>query len=244
MNLKQILDMATVSTGMLAPTSWIGSNNAANQQVVQIANMSVLSLREHCFQAQVRIFPLIETYNPGFDIPPLGVATPFAGVKAYSVPADYLQFVPDTAMDFSTRRLLDFPSDPSEWSYLSAGGVDSAVVLQARFYNNALQIMNPPSSLKIKIEYITKYCVVGATTGPKELFSDDSDTCLFDDLLLMYDIKWRYKKEKGFDDWQADLEIFRKHLNSVLGRDRGAKTIEPDTGIFFPGPQVNEWVSE
>ena len=196
-----------------------------------LANQAVLSLRERRFQAQLREYSF----------------TTSSTSTRYAPPLDSLGIVPDTMWMQSSSWRVDFPTDPTVWAYLRASAGPSGVQIRARMIQNAIEIWQPQDGIPIGYEYYTRNCVFGYDTGfdppigvPKELFTTDQDTHVFDDLLLIADIKWRFKKEKGFNDWQVDFEAFKAQLNAVMGRDAGAKTIEPCMP-WDPSPHANLW---
>lgn len=246
LTLKQSLDMVAGSVGMLPPTSWANSNNQANRQMIHIANETVLALREKKFQTQRKQWAFTLT----------------ADSTRYTPPSDYLQFEPDTMWAQSSLWRVTLPTDPTVWAYLQASAGPSGVQIQARYLNNAVEVYQPIGDLPMGVEYLSKYCVVTAWTGGvltsldagtqslggslgsyKALFTDDSDTHLFDDALFVAEVKWRYKKAKGFDDWPVDKKDADDKLITVLGRDGGARiiTAAEDQGIFC-GPQTTLWV--
>jgi len=234
LTLKQCLDMVAGSVGMLPPSSWTNSNNQANRQMVYIANEAVLSLREKKFQSQ----RLQWTF------------TLSAESTRYAPPDDYLQFEPDTMWAQSSIWQVNMPTDPTVWAYLKASAGPSGVVIQARYLTNAVEIYQPIDGLQMGVEYISKYCVIPARSSEvldipsyAALFANDEDTHLFDDALLIAEIKWRYKKAKGLDDWPADMELAKQQLNSVRGRESNAKVITPMESLdAFCGPQTTLWV--
>lgn len=231
LTLKQTLDMMIQSCGLIAPPSWT-QGQQDDLQCVALANQAVLSLRERKFQAQLREYSFTTSEES----------------TRYAPPLDSLGIVPDTMWMQSSIWRVDFPTDPTVWAYLRASAGPSGVVIRARMIQNAIEIWQPQDGIPIGYEYYTKNCVFGYDAGfdppigvPKELFTTDQDTHVFDDALLIADIKWRYKKEKGFNDWQVDFEAFKAQLNTVMGRDAGAKTIQPLLPRD-PSPHANLWV--
>ena len=222
LTLRQVLDLVSTTSGMLAPTTWTGSNNVADKQVVGLANLAILYLREKRFQAQIRSY----TYT-------LSAAT------IYAPPADLLAFEPDTMWAQNTIWKVDFPTDPTAWAYLKASAGPAGVVIQARYINNFIEVYQPTADIEIGVEYYTKDCVISGGV-PQELFTTDNDTSIFDDSLMIAEIKWRYKKEKGFPDWEVDFKLAQNQLNTVLGRDRAAQTINP-VDPYSPSPYANLW---
>lgn len=245
LTLKQTLDLVAGSVGMLPPTSWANSNNQANRQMIHLANEAVLALREKKFQTQRKQWAF----------------TLSADSTRYSPPSDYLQFEPDTMWAQSSLWRVQIPTDPTVWAYLNASAGPSGVQIMARYLNNAVEVYQPINDLPMGVEYLSKYCVVSENAGGslasvtstdsiggslgsyKALFTADYDTHLFDDLLLTNEIKWRYKKAKGFDDWPADFEMAKQQLNTVLGRESNARVITaPEDNEMFNGPQTTLWV--
>lgn len=224
LTLKQTLDMVVSSTGALPSNSWANSTNSSDRQMVALANLSVMYLRDRRFQAQIKQTQF----------------TTSADSTRYAPPTSMLGIVPDTMWVQSSMWKVDFPTDPTVWAYLLARGGPSGVQVKARMIDNAIEIYEPQGGITIGYEYYTKACVFDERIF-KELFESDTDQHLFDDALLIADIKWRYKKEKGIDDWQIDRQLARDQLIDVLGSDAGAKTIEP-CQPWDPSPKFNAWV--
>lgn len=230
LTLKQILDIAIGSTGAIVPTTWIGSNNVAtSNQLLAIANQSVLALRDVGWQKQTR--PYSFTLTSASD--------------TYALPSDYLNIVPDTMWIQSSIWRVDFPTDPTVWAYLKASAGPSGIVVRCRLINGFFEFYEPQDGLDVGFEYYSNAPIQGpgssgnSDRGPKQLFTSDSDQWLLDDALIIADIKWRYKAEKGLE-YQADLELFKRQMNAAMGDDKGAKTIMP-WDPWNPSPQCNLW---
>lgn len=233
LTLKQVLDSVVSAIGMLPSTTWVGSLNQADKQVVSLANHAVMALREHRWQDQIRFHTF----------------TTSALSPSYSLPSDYLAMVPDTMWVENSLWKVDMPTDATVWAYLRARSGPTGVVVRARLMRNAIEIWEPADGTPIGYEYYSKNCVFGIDNSsiqpvlaPKEFFTRDDDIHIFDENLLQLEIQWRLKKAKGFSDWSDDRELARRQLGSVLGRDRTAKTIEPALP-FDPSPHANLWVN-
>lgn len=225
LTLKQILDTALGSTGVTVPATWIGSNNLATaNQVKAIANQSVLALRDYDLQKQVREYSFTLT----------------SASSTYALPSDFLSIVPDTMWIQDSLWRVDFPTDPTLWAYLRASAGPPGIFVRCRLINGFFEFYEPQEGLVVGYEYYSNGLIQDGTTGePKQFFSQDSDIWLLDDALIIADIKWRYKAEKGLD-YQSDYKMYQARLNAFLGTQGGAKTIMP-TYPWTPEPLANLW---
>ena len=225
LTLKQILDVALGSAGVTVPTTWIGTNNLATaNQVKAIANQSVLALRDYNLQKQVRQYSFTLTSES----------------STYALPQDFLSIVPDTMWVQESLWRVDFPTDPTVWAYLKASAGPPGIWVRCRIINGFFEFYEPQEGMIVGFEYFSNATIQDGTTGaPKEYFSQDSDIWLLDDALIIADIKWRYKAEKGLD-YQTDYKLYQDRLNAFLGTQGGAKTIMP-TYPWTPEPLCNLW---
>ncbi len=225
LTLKQILDISLGSTGVNVPATWIGSNNLATANLVKaIANQSVLALREYPLQKQTRQYSFTLT----------------SASDTYALPSDFLNIVPDTMWVQESLWRVDFPTDPTVWAYLTASAGPPGIWVRCRLINNFLEFYQPQEGMVVGFEYVSNALIQDGTTGdPKQLFSQDSDVWMIDDSLLIADIKWRYKAEKGLE-YQTDFKLFKDSLANFLGTQSGAKTIIP-SNPWNPEPLCNLW---
>lgn len=196
-------------SGFLIPSNYANSDNPDDLQLVALANNASDDIREMELTGAVR----------------QGSIT-FDGTGSYTLPADFLSYVPDTAWVGALQ--VDIPIRPNEWTFQDATGVSFSQV-RARFMS-ALKTLGDVDGEVMTFEYVSAYPWTSSTGTPKELATEDSDVWALDRRLLTLAIKWRWKKEKGIDDWQADQQLFQRHANLLRGRDSGAKT------IFFGEP--------
>ena len=225
LTLKQILDVALGSAGVTVPTTWIGTNNLATaNQVKAIANQSVLALRDYNLQKQVRQYSFTLTSES----------------STYALPQDFLSIVPDTMWVQESLWRVDFPTDPTVWAYLKASAGPPGIWVRCRIINGFFEFYEPQEGMIVGFEYFSNALVQdGARGDPKQFFSNDNDIWLIDDGLIVSDIKWRYKKEKGLD-WQEDYKLYQDDLVKFLGQQNGAKTIMPHDP-WNPEPIANLW---
>lgn len=96
----------------------------------------------------------------------------------------------------------------------------------------------------LTFEYISAFPWENAGGTAIESATSDSDVWLLDRRLLTLGVKWRWKKEKGVEDWSVDQQLYARQLAAVRGRDGGSKAIIfGDPAGHDYGPYTDLWVS-
>lgn len=97
-------------------------------------------------------------------------------------------------------------------------------------------------------EYVSQYWILGADlTTYKQYFTLDTDTLLLPETLLLMGLRWRWKKEKGFE-YAEDFRTYEMQVKDALGRDGGKQVLYADNcnwrgpmpGIFVP---AGTWIT-
>lgn len=89
-------------------------------------------------------------------------------------------------------------------------------------------------------EYVSKNWILDPdTTTYKAYFTDDDDTALLPEELLLQGVRWRWKKEKGFD-YAEDFRTYEMMVRDALGRNGMRKTVYMDEGDRPRGIIVNQ----
>lgn len=144
----------------------------------------------------------------------------------YALPTDFRGLVPDTAFVVGNVNTVQWPCPPDVWALLKAGSVNPGAVLIVRQFGADIQIHNPLNGNTLMFEYLSEALFTDSTgTTPKERFTVNGDLWSLDDDLLMLDLKWRWKKEKGLNDWQIDAAEYRSYRNSLLAAENGSRSI-------------------
>jgi hypothetical protein len=121
---------------------------------------------------------------------------------------------------------------------------------QYRLWPAPVEIVEP---IQLVYEYLSTNWVnmTGSTvsTGTNFVFSSDLDVPFLDDRALIYGIKWRFKKIKGYGGWENDRNDYVDFVDRLIARDGGAATLSMVKRVhpifispanvqdgFFPGP--------
>lgn len=151
----------------------------------------------------------------------------------YPLPSDWSKPLNDTGWDRTNRWPLLGPKTPQEWQSFKSGIVYAGPRERFRILNNSFAINPPPpNGLTFALEYISSGWVVshnGGTNKPR--YTNDAETSVFRDSLLITGLKSMWKAAKGLDA-SFDLSEFRAILESDKAQDRGASTLSlsPNVG--------------
>lgn len=164
--------------------------------------------------------------------------------QAHGLPSDFQSYVPDTMLMDNNLNDVIAPETAANWADYKSGTVNPGGVLPVRFYGGYLYIHNPIAGSVLRYEYQSNALFTDSTgfTG-KQRFTADTDIWIMHDDLLMMNLRWRWKKEKGIDDWQVDAAEYEKFWRTRLAEESGARTLRiagDDTPPISP-PQWKGW---
>lgn len=145
---------------------------------------------------------------------------------AHGLPADFRSVVPETAFLANNAQRTFWPTDPADWAVLKAGVIDPGALLLLRQIGGYLYVHAPPAGEVLTFEYQSN-ALFSDTTGftLKQRITADTDVWLLDDDLLMMNLKWRVKKERGLDDWQIDAGEWRSYSRNYIAENNGARAL-------------------
>ena len=88
-------------------------------------------------------------------------------------------------------------------------------------------------------EYISKNWILGVDgTTYKQFFTLDTDTLLLPEELLTLGLRWRWKKEKGFD-YAEDFRTYESQVIQALGSNGMKKSLSMDGGRTEARPGIS-----
>lgn len=150
----------------------------------------------------------------------------------YPLPSDWSKPLNDTGWDRTNRWPLLGPKTPQEWQSFKSGIVYAGPRERFRILNNSFAINPPPpNGLTFALEYISSGWIVDYNGGTnKTRYTNDADTTIFRDSLLITGLKSMWKAAKGLDA-SFDLAEFRSILETDKAQDRGASTLSLSPNI-------------
>lgn len=150
----------------------------------------------------------------------------------FALPSDFERYISDTWWDRTNHWKLIGPITPQLWQWQLSGIVQTGPRRRWRQIgrqSNAYRIWPPPSSsdtpAEIVFEYISRNWATDTNgTTTKSSFTADTDTCVFDDGMMVSGIKWQFFQIKGFayDELKRQWENL---LDSAIAHDGGATAL-------------------
>lgn len=217
--LKSILDSVMGESGFLIPTAYANGTNPDDKQLLHLANAASDDIRELGLSGARRFWTFHLDDVSG----------------SYALPPDFLAYVPDTA--YVGTQKVDIPVTPQAWADPFNGGFPQ---WRARFLD-VIQATTG-SGETFSFEYISSMPWESDGNAAKSAATADTDRWLLDDRLLILSIKWRWKKEKGVEDWRDDYQLFNRYVGQVRGRDGGSQGIYFGESAIDPSPYTPTYV--
>lgn len=203
------LSIASICDKVLRESGFATQTSYLNSQIGDLLQRSA---------AMIRGLPLSKPIMQG--------SISMTSATTYALPTDFRELVPDTAFVVGNVNSVQWPCTPDLWALLKAGSVNPGAVLIVRQFGTNIKIHNPLNGNILSFEYLSEALFTnGAGTVMKERFDSDGDLWALDDDLLMMELKWRWKKEKGLNDWQLDAAEYRTYRNGLISAETGSKSI-------------------
>jgi len=233
--LRQIVTRFYARQGVgIAPTVVAGSTDVTAQQIVELLNEGLRELQK---AVEGSIWPELEQratflHENAANYGALNL------VNGSAVP-DFGYLIQDCLMDVQTRLQVAGPFSELEWTEMLTMGIVQATY-NFRIFDGYLRIYPVPSdplTYQFVLTYSSAYTVRDSSGQAKLDFTADDDVPRIPWEIMLADLRWRYKKEKGMafepEKLQCDAMI-AAHFNN-----RGnSKTLNAAT----PGPGDWRWV--
>lgn len=162
-----------------------------------------------------------------------------ANQELYPVPSDFDRIVGDTQWDFTNHWPMLGPDDPQVARYVRDSSLSNATPRRRlRQQGNFISIWPVPgaSGDVMHYDYVRNAWAINGATGLSQssMGANDSDTCLYNDDLMIKGCKWRFQASLGMgtaialkgehDDWLQKCiaaDMGGGKIISMLPRDYG-----------------------
>lgn len=155
---------------------------------------------------------------------------------AAALPDDLEYMIPNTMWDRTLTRPCLGPIDPQTWQAWKARPVLTSVVWGFRLRgNDFLTAPNPPDGDLVAYEYISNLAVYadGDTTPTKQYFDADTDTSIFDPLMVERGVRWRFLSQKGLQ-YSAEYSAWIGLVQREASRNKAMPVLNA-AGPTWPG---------
>lgn len=149
----------------------------------------------------------------------------------YDMPFDFETITNRTQWQKTQHWEMLGPEDAQQWQWLKSGYIATGPRVRWRILGNKFQIWPLPTSKSyLGFEYRSKAWAISPTGQAKNSFTQDNDTTLFDDRLMVLATKLKYFQIKGFDTTSLQQD-YNRYLSVVKAQDKGGATLS-----FAPYP--------
>lgn len=157
----------------------------------------------------------------------------------FAPPSDFDRPVDRTQWDKSKHWEMLGPITAQQEEWLRSGYISTGPRIRYWMQQGYFQIWPPLGVTEsLSYEYMSKYWIfaTAATAPTKELFTVDTDTCIFPDPLMRAMIRLKYFEAKGFDT-TAYLKAYNSALDLAKAHDAGNQTLamNPRPGSILIG---------
>jgi hypothetical protein len=225
MSLLTVVQSVSRRLTLPVPTAVATSSDVNVQLMFELANEDGQELQKRCqWQILMKedVFPAVtEAVQPGF------------------LPADFDRFIGNSQYDRSTRRQMLGPITPQVWQSIQAQPQLNRVFLAFRQRGGEVLITpNPAQNDQIAYEYISINWVQSQNGQGQAAYAADTDVSLLDENLIKLGVRWRFKKEKGFD-YAEDFTSYERMVQISMGNDGGKGALDFTGGSTWPIPLAN-----
>jgi hypothetical protein len=148
----------------------------------------------------------------------------------FDLPSDWLRQIPQTEWNRTQRWELLGPKSAQEWQTFKSGIVSAGPRQRFRILQNQLCLNpSPPDNQTLSFEYISNGWVEGVDGVAKTEVTQDTDTFIFSDSLLITGLKAQWLVAKGLDA-SFSLGEFRYLLEQEKSTNKSAPVLS--TGAF------------
>jgi hypothetical protein len=123
------------------------------------------------------------------------------------------------------------PEDAQQWQWLKSGYISTGPRIRWRILDNQFQIWPPMNTQEyLGWEYRSKGWARSATGAIKNSFTNDDDTTVLDDRIMVIYTKLKYFQIKSFDTTALNQD-YQRYLSIAKANDKGAPNLS-----FAPNP--------
>jgi len=150
---------------------------------------------------------------------------------AYDLPFDFERITNRTQWDKTKHWEALGPEDAQQWQWLKSGYISTGPRIRWRILDNQFQVWPPMNTNEyIGWEYKSKGWARSPTGVVQNSFTNDNDTTVLDDRIIVLLTKLKYFQVKSFDTTALQQDYFR-YLNVAKAQDKGAPNLS-----FAPYP--------
>jgi hypothetical protein len=163
-----------------------------------------------------------------FEFTHTSVADEDQGLISSVAPNGFSYIKNETFWDRTNKLRIHGPLSAEEWQRMKAMTASGPKYYYRIRGGRFLIYPAPTAGYTWAGEYVSKRWILGADgTTYKQYFTLDSDTMLLPEELHIAGLRWRWKKEKGFE-YGEDFRTYEMQVKDALSRDGGKPKLSMD----------------
>jgi hypothetical protein len=156
-----------------------------------------------------------------------------AAVQANALPSDFDRFIGNTQFDRSSRRQVLGPITPQVWQAIQSQPQLNRVFLAFRQRGGQILVTpTPAANVTFAYEYVSANWAQSQGGQGQSAYAADTDVSLIDETLIGLGVRWRFKKEKGFD-YGEDFSSYERMVGIAMANDGGKGALDFTGGSTF-----------
>lgn len=204
----QIVQTVCRRIGILAPNAAVSSSDPQVLQILAITEEEGQELEERYNWQGLQTETTFTT-----------VAAELQGTLATIAPG-YESIVNDTIWNRSLRRPVYGPKSQQDWQQSEAMQINGPFN-SFRIKNDSIYFYPVPvAGQTCAFEYISKNWISTSTGSTAEVWTNDADTPLIDDRIIILGAIWRWKQAKGLD-YAEDFAKYERRVLNKMSKDSG-----------------------
>ena len=236
-NLLTLMGQFFPRTGIQqAPTAVVSSQDDTIQQALALLNEGVEELTSLEWGPVEAVYSFNYT-APGV-VPPIGDVSLYLALNLQTQVPDMQGMAFDTLYTTATRIPVNGPISEQDWQTMVTLQISSAQYA-FRYYRTGLYIYPyPPTAApaNFTFRYKTTFTVLDTTGGQpgiaKPRFTLDTDFCVIPSNILLQNLRYRWKSEKGLDATK-ELNLRNGFITRYMNKNPNAGVV--DMGDPMPG---------
>lgn len=227
--------------------SYTGNTTDGSASLTGMSSIASLDVTFACTGTNIPQDSLIDAAPSGTtvvlnqDATGTATGTTFTFSKVlFDPPSDFDRLVDSTQWDKSKRWQMLGPETAQQREWLRSGYISTGPRIRYWQMGGYWQIWPPLGADEVlSTEYVSKWWILAtspATPAPtKEIYTVDTDTCIFPDPLMRAAIKLKYLEAKGLDTTAAYRD-FTHQRDLAFAHDSGSPNLsmapKPATGLL------------
>ena len=210
LTLNVMLNQVLSQSGFLEKGTFTNSADPDDKQMVSIANRVAYEIMNYYDWNELRKTFILQLET---------------GKDRYPLPNDWQSLVPDSSWESDGSRPAEIPVSNSSWYMYKFTAFSDGGIFRANIYGNEIEVYDSEGGSSISMAYITSMPILSSEGEAKELFTNDTDTWILDDQLLILGIQAHWQQAKLMPTYGEHFTNYMRKMGEAIARSTGGRII-------------------